>query len=94
MYYNTKIMEKYSYRGDFNSRCGSESNDILCFDKYLDGDSDLFTDLPLRQSKDSVIDLRGRNLLSFCQVVDLCIANGRIECGDYARTKCSGLFVI
>ena len=73
--------------GDFNCRCGSESNDILSFDKYLDNESDLFFDLPFRQSKDSVIDKRGSNLQLFCQVVDLCIANGRIESGEL--TYCS-----
>ena len=69
--------------GDFICRCGSESNDILSFDKYLDGDRDLFIYLPFRNSNDSVTDMRGRNLQSFCQVVDLCIANWRIECGEF-----------
>ena len=51
--------------GDFNCRCGSESNDILSFDKYLDGDSDLIIDLSFRNSNVSVTDMRGRNLQSF-----------------------------
>ena len=52
--------------GDFNCRCGSESNDILRLNTYID-DSDLFIDLPFGQCKDRVIDMRGRYLLSLCQ---------------------------
>ena len=73
--------------GDWNCHCGSESSDSLRFDKYLDDESDLFIDLLFRQSKDHVIDMRGRNLLSFCHVTDLCIANDRIESGEF--TYCS-----
>ena len=51
--------------GNFNCRWGSESNDILSFDKHLDGDRDLFIDLPFRNSNYSVTDMRGRNLQSF-----------------------------
>ena len=53
-YYNIKIRRKVFISGDFNCRCGPESNDILNFDKNLDGDSDLFIDLPFRNSKDSI----------------------------------------
>ena len=56
---------KVSISGDFNCRCDSGSNGILNFDKYLDEDSDRFIDLPFTNSKDSVTDMRWRNLQSF-----------------------------
>ena len=80
--------------GDFNSRCGSENSDILCFDKYLDESENLFTDLPIRISKDHVLDAHGRNLLALCQTTDMCIANGRIESGEFTFSSHNGQSVV
>lgn len=87
--YVTKFKQqgKIFITGDFNSRCGSENSDILSFDKYLDEGDESFVDIPFRISKDHVTDTHGRNLLSLCQSVDLCIANGRLEGGEF--TYCS-----
>ena len=89
-----KNHDKLFISGDFNSRCGSENSDILCFDKYLDESDDLFTDLPIRISKDHVLDAYGRNLLALCQTTDMCIANGRIESGEFTFSSHNGQSVV
>ena len=90
-----KNQGKLFISGDFNSRCGSENSDILCYDKYLDeSDDDLFTDLPIRISKDHVLDAHGRNLLALCQTTDMCIANGRIEGGEFTFSSHNGQSVV
>ena len=74
--------------GDFNSRTGqsSEITDYLNFDSYLNvgmTDNHDNNDIPLRTSKDSVIDNYGRRLLDLCKSTGLIIANGRLGADKY-----------
>jgi len=54
--------------GYFNSRC-SNLDDFITFDNCLDNNNQLSNDvyIPPRDSKDHVIDMRGRRLIELCQ---------------------------
>ena len=90
-----KTLGKMFIFGDFNCRCGNDSADILEFDRYLDEEDDsLSVDAFLRSSADHVIDPRGRRLIQFCQMSGLCLANGRLERGDFTYASFQGQSVV
>ena len=99
---NYKNHGKIYITGDFNSRTSKEP-DFLDFDKYLDDDifiqdSRSTTTFTTRVNKDHVVDCYGRRLLLFCQVTDLCIANGRLggdrNVGRFTFVSHNGLSVV
>ena len=66
--------------GDFNSRT-ADGPDFLLRDYYINVDMNenlRDNEIPLRKSRDLVIDNYGRRLLDLCKSTDLLIANGRL----------------
>ena len=90
--------------GDFNSRCGDGNGsllDHLRYDVYLDvgiDENSNHIDIPLRKSRDKVVDMYGRKLLDMCKATGLIIANGRLgtdkHIGEFTCVTSRGRSVI
>ena len=86
--------------GDVNGRT-SEEPDFLLQDYYLNvGMNENLRDneIPLRKSRDLVLDNYGRRLLDLCKATDLLIANGRLgddkDIGEFTCVTSRGRSVV
>ena len=86
--------------GDFNGR-SADQPDFLLHDYYLNvGMNENLRDneIPLRKSRDLVLDNYGRRLLDLCKSTDLLIANGRLgddkDIGEFTCVTSRGRSVV
>ena len=72
--------------GDFNAHTGQciESTDYLTYDCHLNNglDNNANINIPVRVSKDTVLDNYDRKLLDLCKSTGLLIGNGRLGAAD------------
>ena len=76
--------------GDLNSRIGSKADFVenLNLNRYLDvSDVNSRSDIPLRQSCDTVVNSFGHKLLSLCKQHNLLVVNGRLDNGCFSCYK-------